>query len=74
MHTRQWRATWRDQQGEMQEYIFLAPDNRVIAGIDFQLRLLDQGRPVPEMFELEEGRQVVAVVPSLKEVARRGQL
>lgn len=74
MHTRQWRATWRDQQGERQEYIFLAPDNRVIAGIDFQLRLLDQGRSVPEVFELEEGRQVETVVPSLKEVARRGQL
>jgi hypothetical protein len=74
MHTRQWKATWRDQQGEPQAYVFLAPDNRVIAGVDFQFRLLDQGRPVPEIFELEEGRQVVTVVPSLREVARRGQL
>ena len=73
MRERQWKATWYDRNLNHHEYIFYAPDNRVVAGIDFRLKLMDQGRPVPESFELEEGREVARVVPSLAEVARRGQ-
>lgn len=74
MHTRQWKATWTEQDGTQHEYIFTTDDNRVIAGIDFRMRLMDQGKPVPAFFELEEGRQVIQVVPSLKELVERGEL
>ena len=71
MNTRRWTAIWHDQQGNQQEYIFATTDNRVIAGIDFRLKLIEQGRPIPEFFTLEEGRPVVRVVPSLRELEGR---
>lgn len=74
MYTRRWKATWRDQSGHLQEYIFSAPDSRVIARVDFQIKLMDQGRPVPNLFDLEEGKIVVGVVPSIKELEERGQI
>lgn len=56
MHQRQWKATWTSPQGITHTYTFYAPDNRVIAGIDLRLKLMNQGRPLPEVFFLEEGR------------------
>lgn len=71
MYTRQWKATWSDQDGTRHEYIFATSDNRMIAGIDFRLQMLEQGITVPESFELEEGRRIVRVVPSLRELEGR---
>ncbi len=74
MRERQWIARWCDYNLNHYEYIFWAPDNRTIARIDFKLKLMSQGKQVPEFFELEEGREVVRVVPSLKELVERGEL
>lgn len=71
MHTRQWTARWTDPDGTEQEYRFTTDDNRVLAGIDFRMRLIEQGQPVPQYFMLEEGRKVIQVVPSLREVEGR---
>ncbi len=71
MRTRQWKAIWYDRDLNHHEYVFEAPDNRAVAGIDFRLKLIDQGRPVPAYFELEEGREVNRVVPSLAEIVRK---
>ncbi len=73
MEQRRWKASWYDRDLNYHEYVFDAPDNRAIAGIDFRLKLIDQGRPIPEHFELEEGRQINRIVPSLADVARREQ-
>ncbi len=70
MHTRQWKATWRDQDGSPQEATFIAPENRILAEIDFQFTRIEQGKPVPEQFTLEKGRQVMRVVPSLRELEK----
>lgn len=70
MNERRWKATWRDQKGYLQEYLFYAPDSRVLARIDFQLRLMEQGRPVPNVYELEEGTLVVQVVPRISTLRR----
>lgn len=71
MYQRQWIATWTGQQGEAHTRTFYAPDNRVIAGIDLRLKLMEQGKPIPTAFQLEEGRLIVPVVPSLQEAMRR---
>ena len=71
MYTRQWKAKWIDQDGRQNEYRFTTTDNRIIAGIDFRMKLIEQGRPVPAFFDLEEGRRVVRVVPSLRELEEK---
>ena len=68
MHERQWKATWRDEDGEPHTCTFTAPDNRVIAQIDFQFKCIDRGLPIPQVFELEEGRKMIPVVPRLREI------
>ncbi len=73
MEQRQWIARWCDYNLNQHEYIFIDPDNRVIARIDFQLKLMGQGKKVPAYFELEEGRLINRVVPSVAEVARKEQ-
>ncbi|MEO7022226.1 MAG: hypothetical protein ABI234_18910 [Ktedonobacteraceae bacterium] len=70
MHTRQWKATWTDQDGNPQQHTFNAPENRILAEIDFQFTRIEQGKPVPEQFTLEKGRQVMRVVPSLRELEK----
>lgn len=70
MYQRQWIVVWMDQ-GHAHTCTFYAPDNRVIAGIDFRLKLMEQGRSVPEIFRLEEGRLIEHVAPSLGDVLRR---
>ena len=74
MERRQWIARWYDENLKHNEYRFDAPDNRVIARIDFKLRLLGQGKKIPPFFDLQEGREVVRVVPSLKELVECGEL
>jgi hypothetical protein len=49
-----WIATWTDRMGRPREYIFESEASRVIARVDFQLRLMEQREPVPNEFELEE--------------------
>lgn len=63
MNERRWKASWRDQKGYVQEYRFTAPDNRMLARIDFQLKWAQQGRPIPNNFALEEGHPVIHVAP-----------
>ncbi len=74
MQSRQWKATWTDEDGQLHTYTFVASDNQVIAEMDFQASRVDQGQPVPRFFTLEAGRRVVRVVPSFKELVERGQL
>lgn len=74
MQERHWKATWTSPKGESCIYLFYAPDNRVIAGIDFRLKLMEQGKDIPERFTLEEGRLMAPVAPTLSEVARREQI
>jgi hypothetical protein len=50
---------WVDHLGRPREYLFLGVESRVVARIDFQLRLMDQGEPVPNEFELEEATIVL---------------
>jgi hypothetical protein len=69
MGERRWKATWHEG-GSSREYIFTAPDNRALARIDLQLKLIEQGRPVPHAFELEEGQPVISVTPSINTVRR----
>lgn len=71
MDERRWKATWTNQWGDPQEYWFSGPDNRMLARIDFQLKLMDQGIPCPNEFELEEGRTVFPVVPRLNTLGRQ---
>lgn len=71
MHTRQWTARWITPDGIEQEYHFTTDDNRVLAGIDFRMKLIEQEKPVPQYFTLEEGRKVIQVVPSLRELEGR---
>jgi hypothetical protein len=54
-----WIATWTDHMGQSREYLFYSVESRVIARVDFQLRLMDQGEPVPNEFELEEATTVL---------------
>lgn len=72
MNERRWKALWRDQKGHLQEYRFTAPDDRILARIDFQLKWVQQGKPIPHHFELEEGYPVIQVVPSRS--TERGQI
>lgn len=72
MHQRQWIAAWLDQ-GKTYTYTFYAPDNRMIAGIDFRLKIMKQGRPVPDAFHLEEGRLVERVAPDIRDILRRNR-
>lgn len=69
MNERRWKATWYEK-GSLREYIFTAPDNRALARVDLQLKLIEQGRPVPNAFELEEGQPVIPVVPSISTLRR----
>lgn len=71
MHTRRWKAAWIDSDGAQHEYHFASEDNRILAEIDFRMKLIDQGLPVPQYFTLEEGRKIIQVVPSLKELEGR---
>ena len=71
MQQRQWIAAWIGPGGETHTYTFYAPDNRMIAGIDFRLKMMEQGRAVPEVFHLEEGRLVEQVTPTIQSVLRR---
>jgi hypothetical protein len=64
-----WIATWHEG-GYSQEYIFYAPGSRILARLDFQLKLIEQGKPVPTHFELEEGQPVIYVVPNAGTVRR----
>ena len=70
MNERRWKAKWPDQQGREQEYWFSGPDNRMLARIDFQLNLMDQGIPCPSDFILEEGRPVFPVAHRLNTLGR----
>lgn len=74
MQKRQWKATWTNQQGEAQEYAFIAPDHRLMAEIDFQHTTFTRTGEFVERFALEAGRPVMPVVSSLQELMRRGQL
>ena len=65
MNEQRWKATWRDQGGE-REYLFSAPDNRAVARVDFQLKLMAQGKPVPRAFELEEWQQSVQTLSVIR--------
>ncbi len=70
MNERRWKAIWYDQKGYLQEYLFNAPDSRVLARVDFQLKLMEQGRSIPSAYELEEGNLVVRVVPRISTLRR----
>lgn len=74
MNERQWRAAWYDPDLTYHEYLFYAPDNYFIARVDFRFKMLVQGKPVPEFFEIEEGPRAIRVIPSLKELVERGEL
>ena len=74
MQERQWKATWTNRQGKTQEYTFVAPDHRLLAEIDFQHTIFTRTGEFLERFVLEAGRLVVPVVPSLRDLVRRGQL
>jgi hypothetical protein len=54
MDTIRWVATWKDQEGRERSYYFDAPDSRMIARLDFQLKLAEQHEQVPESFDLDE--------------------
>lgn len=60
MNNRRWKATWYED-GHLREYIFDAPENRMLARLDLQLKLIERGQPVPHTFELEEGNSVICV-------------
>lgn len=55
MQERQWKVVWMGEEGEEHTYTFYAPDHRGVAGIDFRLKLIQQGRAVSQSFTLEEG-------------------
>lgn len=65
MNKRRWKATWYEE-GHLREYIFYAPESRMLARVDLQLKLVEQGKPVPRTFELEEGYPVIGVNTSPK--------
>ncbi len=51
-----WVAQWR-QEGELMTYIFESTENRMIAGIDFRLSMIDHGYSVPETYFLDEAER-----------------
>ncbi|MEO7022225.1 MAG: hypothetical protein ABI234_18905 [Ktedonobacteraceae bacterium] len=48
-----WKASWKHA-GVPCEFVFDSLSNRMIAGIDFKLKLNSLNEPIPEIFELEE--------------------
>lgn len=54
MRKRQWIATWHTPDSKLHTYVFESIDSRGIAGIDFRLALLAQGRKVPQTYVLDE--------------------
>ncbi len=64
-----WLAKWRED-GKLYTHTFESTENRILAEINFQFTRIDQGKPVPEQFTLEKGRQVMRVVPSQRELGR----
>ena len=71
MQERRWTAIWTNQYGEVQTYRFLAPDHRLLARVDFLLLMLAGPSALPLHVQLEAGRLVRRVVPSLEEVRWR---
>ena len=49
-----WRATWVDARGRRRELLFNGSPHRGIARIDFQLKVVERGEPLPGAFHLEE--------------------
>jgi hypothetical protein len=62
MNQTRWIATWVDHTGLSREYSFFSVESRVVARVDFQLRLMEQREPVPNEFELEEATIVLPKV------------
>ena len=58
-----WRATWRDHRGQPRELVFEGPESRVVARVDFQLKLMEMGDAVPNQFDLDEGTIVLPRLP-----------
>ncbi len=52
--TTKWKATWRDTWGHLQVYSFYGPNSLMLARLDFRLKLMEQGKPVPDDFDLED--------------------
>lgn len=48
-----WRARWLED-GKEREYLFYSVKNRLVARIDFRLKLAEASTACPEVYELEE--------------------
>ncbi len=48
-----WIARWRED-GKLYTHTFESTENRMIAGIDFRLSMIDHGYAVPKAYFLDE--------------------
>ncbi len=58
-----WVARWINPNGMPQEFYFYSVHERMIALIDFMLKLMDMGTPRPNEYELEEARGGLPSIP-----------
>lgn len=63
-----WRARWIAPDGAPYEYIFSSTTSRVVARVDFMLKVMDLGCQLPVVYELEEAneRQSFALHPDME--------
>ena len=54
MYQQQWVARWITPDGTLHELVFSSTQERMIARIDFVLKLMDMDIPRPNEYELEE--------------------
>jgi hypothetical protein len=52
--TIRWKAIWTTPAGNQAEAFFYSVEQRGVARIDFQLKMMDLGRQVPNSFALNE--------------------
>ena len=65
-----WVARWLTQDNKPQAYIFTAPDNRMIARLDFRLKMIDMGVVAPQHFEVDEYSVILKAVQQARRGAR----
>ena len=63
MHQQYWIARWITPDGTAHEVIFPSMQERMIARIDFVLKLMDMDIPRPNEYELEEARSNLSSLP-----------
>lgn len=68
-----WKATWTTTDGLLREFFFYSATSRAVARVDFLLKLMSQGQPIPDEYEVEEALPGLPTVPR-RDAWREGSL